>query len=325
MTVASLESQIASLTTELRLSTPSQERIVGKLSTVVKIAQHANEPMGCMVCGDAGVGKTTIAQALIQLFGTGESRRPGYYSHSVGSYYVRVPSPVSVGHLCSDMLRMLGDYSPDSGTVPRRTARLTRLIGEVRPYFIVLDEIQHLFREMAASKRPVVRDWLKNLVDQTAVPFVLVGNDHVREFLDEDGQSYRRFDTQIVVRTLNASIHEELEEFQKFVASYGQLINQQFCLDSEVDYKKKDFALALYSLTGGNLSAIRSAFQKALINSHLDGRLVGGNLSAVDFQGLHQDIYFSKYRVIENNPFEKRDRCIYDQIIAELEKGNAVC
>jgi archaellum biogenesis ATPase FlaH len=73
------------------------------------------------------------------------------------------------------MLDSIGDPAADKGTVSSITLRLRKFLKGCEVELIILDEFQHFDDRQSKNILKIISDWLKNLLNQSKVPIILVG------------------------------------------------------------------------------------------------------------------------------------------------------
>lgn len=190
-----------------------------------KISKLLGEPQCMSLEGGTGTGKTTLVRAYADSFErifTGEGMR-------IPVFYVQVPSPVTIRDLAQEALRQLGDPAYDKGTRGALTIRLAGLIKACGVELVILDDFQHLIDSETNHILAQVSDWLKVLIKETGVPFLVVGiESRVEVILQANSQLSRLFAARETLEPFpwDASKEETLQEFSRFVRYVEQAIAQ---------------------------------------------------------------------------------------------------
>lgn len=159
------------------------------------LSQIAREPRCLALEGVTGAGKSTLVQDYAALFARHEQRnQSGVDCLVIPVLYVETPAPVTVKGMAAAMLQALGDPAANRGTLWSMNARLIHFIRECQVELIILDDFQHLIDSETTRVLSRVADWLKVLIKQTRIPFVVVGLEgEVRKVLDANVQLSRLF------------------------------------------------------------------------------------------------------------------------------------
>jgi type II secretory pathway predicted ATPase ExeA len=155
-------------------------------------SESSREPVGIIVSGDAGVGKSTLSGVVLDLFKAGEAVRGDCKVQIVPAYYAAIPEAGTPKSTASSMLKAHGDPKPYSGQLSAMTTRLTTLLDACETRFVILDEFHHLLGKGVKTGERVC-NWIKTLVNDTRVLFCLVGNPACEDLLKSNGQLARRF------------------------------------------------------------------------------------------------------------------------------------
>lgn len=145
------------------------------MSDCLKTAGY--NPQGMMLVGPSGVGKSIIVQEFEKLYPAYDevdrTVRPVVYAVLRGK--------VNVNGMLTILLNALGDPMPSKGQVVDKILRLCRQIEVCGVQMVIIDEIQQTLPEHTTARAQEAADVIKGLIDETKIPFVLVGvNDSVR-------------------------------------------------------------------------------------------------------------------------------------------------
>jgi hypothetical protein len=180
---------------------------------MTQIAGEAN----CMALeGDAGAGKSTLVQDFASSFPRAETED----GTEIPVLYVETPAPVTVKRMASYLLEVMGDPAYDSGTLTSMDVRLVGLIADCKVQLIILDDFHHLIDQETKRVLAKVSDWLKVLIKETKVTFLVVGKKgSIETILLTNSQLSRLF---AIRRTLDPfnwdpDSPEDQEEFDTFI------------------------------------------------------------------------------------------------------------
>lgn len=174
-------------------------------------SKTAAEPECMLIAGAAGAGKTT----LIEWYASGFPIQESIEKRMVPILVVTAPSPATVKGLATEMLKAIGDPAADRGTVSSITLRLRRFLLECEVQLIILDEFQHFDDRKSKGVLKTVSDWLKNLLNQTKAPIVLVGVPGCESVLEAKGneQLKRRFSSRSQIEPFSWESPRHVDEF----------------------------------------------------------------------------------------------------------------
>jgi hypothetical protein len=142
-----------------------------EISLCQELTKLSGEPNCIYVEGQAGAGKTTLVldyAAQFPRFDTDEGT-------TIPVFYAETPSPVTVKGMASHMLKVMGDPAYDKGTLTSMNGRLTGLAIDCGIKLFILDDFHHLIDSGTDHVLSEVSDWLKVLIKETNIPFLVVG------------------------------------------------------------------------------------------------------------------------------------------------------
>jgi energy-coupling factor transporter ATP-binding protein EcfA2 len=169
----------------------------------------------CMALeGCSGAGKTTLAKTIA----FSVDRTEEDFGTKIPVLYIQTPSPVSVKGMAAKMLEELGDKAPDKGQLWGMNSRIVRYIKVCKVELVILDDIQHLIdhRDRALDE---VSDWLKVLIKETNVPFLIIGLEgKVKLILDANEQLSRLFSSRESLKPFDISNSDGRKEYNQFIS-----------------------------------------------------------------------------------------------------------
>lgn len=121
--------------------------------------------------GPTGAGKTTLVRDYTALFPP-EDREDGSY---IPVFYMQMPSPATTKGTASKLLEHMGDPAAHRGTQWSLDSRLVKLISACGIELVILDDFHNLIETETDRVLEKVSDWLKALIKETSVPFLVVG------------------------------------------------------------------------------------------------------------------------------------------------------
>jgi len=188
-----------------------------------EMSRLANEPQCMCLEGVTGAGKSTLVQDYVALFPrveqTGGTRIPIFYAET--------PSPVTVKGMAATLLYRLGDPAANHGTLWAMNYRLIRLMVDCQVELVILDDFHHLIDKETNRILEQVSDWLKVLIKETGIPFMVVGIEgKVERILETNSQLSRLFAVRQTLEPFRCDPSDEnsLREFSRFVQYTEQVI-----------------------------------------------------------------------------------------------------
>ena len=177
------------------------------------------KPRGMMLVGETGAGKTTILEyyreqycALLNL----EIQPPkGKYPVLLTRLQADSGKKSFLRSLCIE----LGVDPKPRETVNDLEHRVITLIKNREVEIVLIDEFHHLAGKAGKQHLDTIGDLIKNLMDITKVPFVLVGTLKALSVLVNHPELQRRFAASTKLTNLNLNSAEEEEQFKKFMSA----------------------------------------------------------------------------------------------------------
>jgi hypothetical protein len=133
----------------------------------------SRNPPCLALLGETGAGKTTVVQTWLAQRGEKEREEDDQLIIPVLS--VLMPSHARKKGAAAAFLSALHDPNPRRGTEWNMLVRLYRLIHVCQVRLIVVDEFQHIIDRETQRVLHDVADFLKDIINQTRVPMILVG------------------------------------------------------------------------------------------------------------------------------------------------------
>jgi hypothetical protein len=241
-----------------------------------RLSRLGAEPQCMMLEGLFGAGKSTLVMEYAKAFPRVQ-REEGTY---VSVLYVETPSPCTVKGMAARLLQELGDPAADKGPLWSMNSRLVKLISECGVELVILDDFHHLIDARTQHILNTVADWLKVLIKETCIPYLVVGVDgQVRQILQANGQLSRLFASRETLRPLywNDADPTASKEFAQFMSYVEFAIG----LRLDTPWDRKELLSRLHYATGGVVGNIMN-----LMRFTQDHALHRGN-EVVELADLH--------------------------------------
>lgn len=251
------QTQRIALAEKIFIKYPKLKRLYGRIDYCRTFSKIAAEPECMLIAGTQGAGKTT----LTEWYGGDFPVRKTPQKLIVPVLLVSVPSPATVKGLASEILEALGDPAADKGTVASLTLRLRKYLKDCEVELIILDEFQHFDDRQSKKVLKTISDWLKNLLNKTKVPIVLVGMPGCESVLDAKGneQLKRRFSTRDEIALFGWDTPEQEKEFRALL----KLIDGDLPLLKDSHLADTDTAFLIYSATDGVINYVMKLLRRA--------------------------------------------------------------
>jgi hypothetical protein len=182
-------------------------------------------------------------------------------------YVMVLSSPKKKGAVAA-FLRALHDPNPSRGTEWNMIMRVHNLIKRCKVQMIFVDEFQHLKdKDVGRSGRVVhaIADFLKDIINQTHVPMILVGKlGEAEEILGANSQLDRRVGTPLVLEPFEWERRkpDTIKEFRTLMRD----IDLALPLDSS-QLQNEEMAFRFFYASDGYLGWIMEIIREAAIRA----------------------------------------------------------
>lgn len=236
---------------KLRIIYPELEEIKRLLRGCQIRAHRRREPSCALVTGHQGVGKTT----LYEYYAADYPRVETDDGMLVPCLTASIPVPATVKGLVTALLEALGDADPEKGNIVTQTMRLKTLLKACETEIIFLDEFQHIIDRDSEKVLRTTADWLKNLINSTKIPVVLLGMPNCTRILDANPQLRRRFSIRRSIEPF-AWLKEENGKTDYPIRKLLKVIETKLPLEKASNLSDPDMAKRIYCASGGVIDSI---------------------------------------------------------------------
>ncbi len=269
----------------------------------VQRSKAFGEPIGSVLTGDGGLGKTTVCYAILNQMPSYTRTMDGYTKKVTPAFYIEVPSPITVKSLAAAMLKKLGDPVFGQGTAAQLTDRLIHFLRECETELVFLDEFHHLFdRNSTSAKLNInVINWLKNLVNETKISFCLVGLPEFVTLLDVDSQIARRFQYRFRLKPLSLGSHDHHGTLYPFLNQIAIKAAEKVNVSFDPPLDCPLFAMQIYVPTKGFQAYVMALIRESIVEALANGREV---VTPEDFSQIWKQGISSFICQIATDPFQ---------------------
>jgi hypothetical protein len=211
-----------------------------------EMSRLANEPQCMSLEGVTGAGKSTLVRDYVALF----PRIDQTDGTRIPIFYAETPSPVTVKGMAATLLARLGDPAAYHGTLWAMNFRLIHLMIDCQVELVILDDFHHLIDKDTNRILEQVSDWLKVLIKETGIPFLVVGIEgKVECILEANAQLSRLFAVRQTLQPFRFDPSDEIsiQEFARFV----QYAEQVMGMPLPVTLPRLELLHRLHYATGG--------------------------------------------------------------------------
>jgi hypothetical protein len=180
------------------------------------VSKITGEPQCIALMGLPGTGKSTILQTYTKAIGGNrdDTDKP------LKVLYFETPSPATIKGVSSKILFALGDPLYEKGATWALNLRICRFLKARQVELVIMDDFHHLFESETPRALQQTSDWLKVLIKDSQVPFLVAGlEDKVMMILKENPQLSRLMASRETLHplTLDPQHPDTLKEFSHFV------------------------------------------------------------------------------------------------------------
>lgn len=169
---------------------PRFQELHSRITDCLEATVQYGEPECLCLMGTTGVGKTTLVRSYVAAFPRHETER-GTRSPVL---YLETPHPITVKGMTSALLDALGDPLAFKGTQPEMNARLQNFLADCGVRLVILDDFHHLIDKQTNRILRDVSEWLKVLIKNTGIVYLVVGIEgEVERILNANKQLSRLF------------------------------------------------------------------------------------------------------------------------------------
>lgn len=224
------------------------------------LSKISGEPKCMSLEGLPGAGKTTLVKEYAKAFPRIETEERTL----IPVFYVPTPSPVTIKGMASKVLEKLGDpgLAHGKGRIDSLDTRIIDHLQASRVELVILDDFHHLVDKKTNRVLEAVSDWLKALIKEAEVPFLVVGiQGQVERILTANSQLSRLFAVREVLHPFAWDTRKpsSIKEFALFI-DYAEKAIQ---MPLSKDLRRVELLYRLYYVTGGIVANIMNLLRAA--------------------------------------------------------------
>lgn len=222
------------------------------------------EPDCLLIIGVSGAGKSTLRRTYASRFPREELEDRTV----IRVLELELPSAPTIKNVAERILMALGDRYADKGSAESKTARIITLLRECRVELVMLDEFQQFVDNSGGKIEYKVADWLKQLINATRIPFVLLGLPRCKRILEVNEQLRRRFLPQASLKPFSIGTKREAIKFAEFLNT----IHTQMPFSTDSAFIDPAVVPLMFYATHGLIDYLMKLTSKALFIALDEGR-----------------------------------------------------
>ncbi|GAB3261455.1 P-loop NTPase family protein [Chitinimonas naiadis] len=265
------------------LSFPSLQTAIQRIESALEAYLAVGLVQNLVIIGETGVGKSTLAAALIRAHPP--QRMPECDIRPIA--YASVPPSGTIGAIASAILEGLGDPFPFNGTTTAKAHRIKILARGCKVQTLLLDEAQHLYDRGKHQSKFLAGDWVKALADSLGIPVVLFGLPRLAELLRVNDQLRRRFTEVLQVGPPPGEGIDSWEACFRLFIGFADAVNVELDL---VACEWDEWAERLWYATSGRVGYLHELMLGLLVSHQEPGRLM---ITLADLVGPFRDRIWS--------------------------------
>lgn len=243
---------------------PNLKRVRNKLHEVLAISNICADPECALLTGDSGSGKTAFIKQFVYTYPVIDGDEININT----IIYVEIPSQSSIKDLCIVILKAFGDPLDNTKlTTSTLKEKVIKFCNLSKTKLIIFDEFQHPTERSSSYKLDNLADWIKNLINTTRIPVLIVGMPESKNLLSANRQLNRRFYTKFELQFFTLNRESEIDHYFNFLSN---LSNKLIFKNNNI-LLYRFYAISLYCVAYKNLAlfmrVIRFACRVAIMKS----------------------------------------------------------
>ncbi len=249
---------------------PRVQRLHKVIRRCQRLSTLMDEPQCMSLEGPLGAGKTKLSKRYAWAF----PRRQEGEQTIVPVFYAETPSPVTIKGAALALAGALGDRPPANTPQYEVDRQLIAQLRGCKVELAILDDFHHLIpkskrRDLSpAAKKYIaleVADWLKVLIKESGVPFLVVGlNNTIAPIMEADRELGRLFAAreELAPFPWDAANDEAIAEFAQFIEYAEQAVD----LPLAPDVPRRELLALLHKATDGVVANVMNLLRFAQVD-----------------------------------------------------------
>lgn len=169
---------------------PRAREALDKLEELLMFPKRARMP-NLLISGASGMGKTMIIEKFVRAHPADFNRETGIHCRPV--VVVQMVASPDEGRFYHRLLSVIGAPPPTRATIGQLETQALRLLQEIEPRMLVIDEVQNLIAGTYREQRRML-NLLRFLGNELRIPLVCLGSHEARDAIRGDAHLNSRFE-----------------------------------------------------------------------------------------------------------------------------------
>ena len=169
---------------------PRAHRALDTLEELLLFPKRARMPK-FLIFGASGMGKTMIIEKLVRAHPSSFDENTGIHRRPV--VVVQMVASPDEGRFYHRLLSVIGAPPPTRATLGHMETQALRLLHEIAPRMLVIDEVQNLIAGTYRERRRML-NLLRFLGNELRIPLVCLGSHEARDAIRGDAHLNSRFE-----------------------------------------------------------------------------------------------------------------------------------
>lgn len=203
---------------------PAYREAITRIERLHRRSLTTGHSGGLLITGLSGSGKSTVGNEYFSRF------KPYEKDDVTIMPVLKVDTPAgpTVKNLAEEILIGLHDPMAHIGTTEQKTQRIHHFLKLSKVELIIIDEFQHFIENAKRNETARVTDWLKNIINKSNIPVVLLGLPSSEYLLLLNPQLARRFSARYYLKPFAFYEAEDIQEFRAVL----KIVEKSFPLSS---------------------------------------------------------------------------------------------
>ncbi len=285
------------------------------IKNCMKASAFSREPVNCMLLGDGGTGKTSLAKIFQNMLKPVTIVENDLTVETVPVFYTSFKSARTLEALSSDILLKLNDPTPGKGKLGDKAIRIIKLLKQCRTKIIFVDEMHDLDGLFNKNRKQVniFMKWIKELSNECGPLICLMGLRSCKDVFEGDTEMTRRFKHKFILQKLSPGTKSNPGLLQKFLRDFSLEVKKRTSIQTLPPLDEYLNALRIYVATNGNLDFLATLIKTAVLNVLLEKRT---QIDIEDLAKIWDTGILNDSTIVKFNPF----RASENEIAAALRK-----